>query len=467
MSLFSSKRYRIISLINNDNLYFIDWMNQEKILLDIPVDKFLDMDLKEIANNFKIDAGVMNNTLLVLPDYWIGNEYFTFKSKKSLIIESFIERKLQGKFPNNDMKYFYNYVFMEELQKLYVIYLQESKAINLYNKLNMMGLGTHKIISPAILWQSILSKKISEFGKGGKGFIHLLPSECFMYFFSGGNFVFSRNVFIPESSEEIDTLVYEINQSLYLFSQEVKEEVEKIYLLYGRWDFPGNIIKNLSDMTAREIIDLREFLRDLPENPKNEHLLGPLAYLSLSEISHPQSFLFITHRMEAKALEWKPVFKTGIVIGLILLLLIVAEYIFLYKKSHELKSAPLKSQLISKENILKRLDNYDNALNLILEDVKRPSVVPLILKLIESLPDNITIKELLIDVEKEPHMDIQCVIMASGPDEFKSSLSALLSNLKRYFPGANNLGMDNIRLEETRKEKGIEYYTIKFKLFLL
>lgn len=472
MFLFSKKKYNVISLINNETLYFVDMGDKGKVLGEFPVDRFMEMDSKGLIDELKIQPGLMKNILLVVPDYWIGNETHSFKSKKASIIEPFIERKLQKKFPANpEMIHFYDYLFSEKDQRLYVIYLQEAKALELYKKLNVIGLGTHMISTPALLWEFIFKKKLSEFSKGGKAFIHHLSSECLMYFFSNGNFVFSRNVIIPESldtpSEDVNIMAYELNQSLYLFSQEAKEEIQDIYLLYGGEDEADNLINSLSDKSGRDIINIREIVKDLPEKPINEKLLGPVSYLTLEEIIHPQTLLTISHRQELKALEWRPILKTGTIIGLILLLLMGAEYIFLYKKNYELKSPPLKTQLLSEEDIYSRLDRYERALNIILEDIKRPPVVPTILKLIDSLPDNVLISELRVDVKEEPQMDIQCIITADGPEEFKKSLMALLSKLKEQFPKANNLGMDSIKLsDEIKKEKGREYYRIEFKLYL-
>ena len=95
-----------------------------------------------------------------------------------------------------------------------------------------------------------------DFHEGGKGLIHPISSECFLYFFSQGHYLFSRNIAIPDpqhgQSDIFSILTYEINQSIYLFSQKAKAEIDQLYLVSST---KGDVLE-LSTILGRDVKEL-------------------------------------------------------------------------------------------------------------------------------------------------------------------------------------------------------------------
>ncbi|WP_372683914.1 hypothetical protein [Desulfosarcina sp.] len=165
--------------------------------------------------------------LLVVPDHWMGSRFDEFQARKKSVITAFIERKLKLEQPAlNQAGDFYHYAVVQDQdhrQQLYTFYLQEEIAYRLYRRLETLGIGPLGITTPAQVWQAKLGDKVDAFSSKGFGFIHLGEADCFLYFFFMGQFLFSRNIQIPDiggdASEIYNLLNYEINQSFYLYSQ--------------------------------------------------------------------------------------------------------------------------------------------------------------------------------------------------------------------------------------------------------
>ncbi|MEX1350797.1 MAG: hypothetical protein AB1Z31_24020, partial [Desulfobacterales bacterium] len=104
-----------------------------------------------------------------------------------------------------------------------------------YKTLSRLGLTPQRITSPALIWQSKIRQKMADFEDGGKCFIELLHNIYHLYFFFEGNFLFSRSIPLADlpadSPDNLQAITYELNQSLYLFSQRAKAEVNNLYLL--------------------------------------------------------------------------------------------------------------------------------------------------------------------------------------------------------------------------------------------
>ena len=234
-----------ISVLNKDMLYFLE-LNPDKqytILESISLGQFLGdtISMKDSKDAAQISGNLRDkeNKLLIVPSYWISSTSYKFQSNKKSLVKAFIERKLYTEHKNlPDLSKFFKYNAYqteEEGKMLHVNYYQDPSFFKLYNKLSELGLTPNRITSGPFLCEHEIKKKISDFQQGGKGIIHFSDQSCYLYFFSQGNFLFERDILLPalESApeERTRTLTYEINQSLYLFSQKTKSQLNEFYFL--------------------------------------------------------------------------------------------------------------------------------------------------------------------------------------------------------------------------------------------
>ena len=291
MNMFKTKFFQktLLSVVNNNELFFIEFDKHGKVISvhDLSIDKFLagDKDYEIIAEELK----GKNNALLILPDYWSGNTSYLFQSKRVSLAKAFIERKLFADHPDlPDIKYFFDFTFSQaggEDRKINVVYLQNTKAFQLYHKLNQYDLNPIRITCPALLWERKLINIIPNFDIGGTCLVHLLSSECFLYFFSRDRFLFSRLITLPDvpkksdeasseltlkSEDRFNILTYEINQSLYLFSQKTKSEMGDIYMISSDEENNAQI---LSNNLGKEVLDLNAIVPDMKGLSKSEGIL--------------------------------------------------------------------------------------------------------------------------------------------------------------------------------------------------
>ncbi len=202
----------------------------------------------------------------MFPDYWFGNSTYKFQSRKKSLAEAYVTRKLQEQFPDQpEIGDFFELTFYlrEKSEKwVYAFFLQDPHFFQLYRKLALLNLQPHHITCPALIWQEKIRQSIPDFDKGGKGFVQLLAGIGLLYFYSEGLFLFSRSIPLPEGPSVVDekyaSIVHEVNQSLYLFSQKTKSEIDKLYLVAGENDSRSA----LSAAFDRDVQDLNHILAD-------------------------------------------------------------------------------------------------------------------------------------------------------------------------------------------------------------
>lgn len=467
MSLFGKKN-RVMTVVNNDELHFVmfDHSGEWKILHSVALDDFLrdnnEMDYVPRAVKDRV------NTLLIVPDYWVGNALYEFRSKKRSIIETFVERKLQVEHPDlPDIRYFCDHVFYETDQGergLNVYFMQEPRFFHLYDQLAEFDLAPHRITSPAFLWEQKLSGIIPDFNKGEKGFVHMLSTEGLLYFFSRGHFLFSRSITLTESSDRLSSLTYEIDQSFRLVSQKTKAEIEHLYVSSP----DEGDVQTLSEMLGRDVKDAGPLLREGPDIPEIEEYLGPVGFFDSNDLSPSGKFFSISHKVLKKELEWKPIQTAGIAIGLLLVLLLSTECFFLWKWPETSPFHASGPGITAETESKQIIQEYNNALDLLLKESDRPCPTEIIEKIARSLPENTWVKELSIEVETNPGVDFKGFIEASGFDQFKDSLGLLLANLNRHFQTRRPITTKDIDfgVDETSVEHGYQKYLIQFRFDL-
>ncbi|MDY6972212.1 MAG: hypothetical protein SV775_07765 [Thermodesulfobacteriota bacterium] len=465
MGIFRKKKAGI-TVVTDKALHFVELHRQDGWTISggFALDQFLYDN--EVSNLIPGVVRDRDNTLLIVPDYWFAINSYKFQSKRRSIVEPFIERTLQAEHVElPDIKYFFDYTFLQKGREepgLYVCFMQEPKSFQLYSQLAKLRLNPDRITTPAFIWEQRLRRIIADFREVETGLVHQFSTETFLYFFSRGCFLFSRCITLPgsqtDSTERLRSLNYEVNQSLHLFSQKARAEIDRIYLLSDGEDD----VQQLSNTLGREVIDLSP---PGTANPDSEiaRRLGPVGSFSANELSDSDNFFAISHRLLRKGREWKPIQTAGIVVGLILLSLMAGECFFLFKFSQFQEQ---KTGIITEPKLRQTLREYNEALDVLLSEARHPYPRETIVQIARSLPDNVWIREMLVEVETVRGVELKGVIKASGPDQFRDILQVFFGKLYRNIPGSRAVQMEDIDLEviESEVENGRQDYLVTFRL---
>ncbi len=474
----------VLTIVINDKLYFIsfDRKGRGTVLHGMSLDQFLSDDPESAAIPDQLKD--KTNALLILPDYWSGNASYLFQSRRISLAKAFIERKLSTEYPDlPDINYFFDFSYHRtelENREVNVFFLQEPKAFQLYDKLFEYKLNPIRISTPALLWEQKLINMVPDFDIGGTSFVHLLPSECFLYFFSGGHFVFSRLITIPEVQVEnnangqppettdiYNIITYEINQSLYLFSQKSKSEMGKICLLSCYEDSA----RVLSESLGKEITDINASspdLKGLQESPGIQEYLGSIGSFTTAELSSSKSQLNLTHSSLKKMLEWKPVQTIGMVLGFALLLLLTVESFYLWGWTSVNRELMAESRSFGGVKQKQLVREYSRALDMIIAETDRTLPRNVIINVGKALPDNAWVTDMDVETESNPGVVIHGVIKATGAEQLSNTLSKLLENLNLSFQGTRSLRIKDIDFKVDKSLMSEEtknfLFTLKFNL---
>lgn len=429
------KKNKLIIIFYNHQLLMILYGRKEengKIIGIIPFSETSSTD--DLSASIPAETKKLKEIILVLPDYVAGNSIYPFTSGKRSIAEPFIRRKLAESFPASpDMSDFFNYSYFKtgrDPGSLYAYYLKEPLAFSLYNRLTEAGLRPDRITTPAYIWQDKIGK-LSDAEPGGSFcLIHPLPAESYLYFYVNGNFLFSRSIILPESSEgkneKLDALAFEISQSLYLFSQKVKSEISRFYIVPS-----ANIDETgLSEKIGKNIRRI-EIEKERGRNADNKNQMpGPLATFSREDIDSA-TMPAISHRIVVMEKFWHTVQLTGIITGILTLMLLCAEtaYFSYWSNRYILPEAASLSKDITDNR--RTVGHYNEMLDLVMNERQRPDPANIFAGIALSLPENVTVRELLFSFESPSNVIIKGIVTADGPDGIKSTLSAMVERLTR------------------------------------
>ena len=457
------------------NIFFVDG---EKIFLAMPnatgkldlkynytIEEFLSCD-KEFEPFPGMTSSIPIN-LLVVPDYWISKKSYKFNSKNRTVIESFIKRKIKLKdWKISESKNFFEYELYHTdsaEQFLQVYFFNEAKFFLIYEKFLSFNIQPGKITSYAFLWQQKLNT-ISNFGQSETGFIHLGKDECFLYFYSKGKFIFSRNIKLAAAtdiSKSLNLLTYEINQSLHLFAQQSKKNIDRFYLLS---DNRQNVIL-LSQKLDIEVL-AAEF--NIPEESVTQGDAGnltPFTFFNPADFDPFGSLLCITHKDVKSAEKWEIVLKTGVIVGIFFFLLMIGEAVYISKASRFQSQNQETQSSITQEEII---NNFSEALDKLSTEFNRADYRNMIIKIIESIPANIRISEIKIETDTVQQVNLKGVVKASDHSELQDILSVFLSGLKKNIKPAAVLSLDDINIKNFKNSimEKYKFYNFKFSFNL-
>jgi hypothetical protein len=437
-----------------------------KPLATLPLEAFLEGTAA--ADELLGEALQSVSRLLVVPDYWVGNRFHAFKARKQSVIAAFIERKLKVEQPAlPEAADFYNYTIVQgrdHRQQLYAFYLQEAVAYRLYRRMEALGISPLQITTPAMVWQTKLGGMVDDFREKGIGFIHLGETDCFLYFYFLGQFLFSRTIELPDTggdaSQTYNLLNYEINQSFYLYSQKTKSSVDTLFLMAP----DPAAAPQLTELLGREV-------QGFPYLPSSTGISDESAAFpscrgfTLLDLT-TRGGQYIAYKPLKKELAWRPVQWAGIAVGLILAALLTIESSYLYLQSGEADHQ--RQQLLSTaaEPPEHALQNLSASLDEITRELARPSGSGTLMRTLLAMPEGVVMNKIALDVSAAPYIKMDAIVDADDPDAFKAKLRAFLNQLnERFSLKTYPLREKDVRIQLDRSEKGTgkPVYRIHFR----
>lgn len=466
----TSNRFNITTVVHNKEVFFVHYkgVGEDRILYRTSLDAFLDDGFsKQILPDSVRDK---KNRLLIVPDFWIENTTYQFQSKKRSMVDAFVERKLQTEHPDlPDIRLFYTYTFLKNGAKdneVHVSYLEAPESYKVFNRLNAIGLAPQRVTTSAFVWQDRLGHLLSDFQDSGLGFIVTIAETSFLYFYTRGRFLFSRDIVNPESavdeSERYDALVFEINQSIYLFSQKTKSEIKHLII----HDPDGSASSNLSEKLGREVLDFRKLEGNQYQKRESLHEFGPAGAFNEKDVSVKNDYPYVSHKIWQKAREWMPVQSMGIAVGLILFLVLGIGYFFLFKIS-QTEQIPMGQTVIIGGKAPKMiLHEYNSSVDYLLRENQRLSTRSIMIQLARALPENVEMTEVKLEVDPVQKVMLKCTVGVPDMDAFKYKLDELMENLKAYFEGVKQLNKQDVEIQAVATLGRYQIYTMEMNFNL-
>jgi hypothetical protein len=466
--VFQKKPHALMAIQNEAILWLsTDAADMGRCLCQLPLESVLGQGGEQLSVPATLRG---NNTFLCLiPDHWFGVESYPFKSTKPALIEPFLQRKLSSSHPGRHaIGHFFHYKSNpsdDGSDNLYAYFLQEEKAYQINSALIKLNLAPLGFTTPAFIWEEKLKAASPVFDQQGSLLVHMGQAECQLYFYFNGHYLFSRSVVLAEDqSDRIGAVAYEINQSLYLFSQKTKSELKQIYLLANGSSFK----EALGEALGRELIDYGDLIPEsrqdttIPEVPFLEGLLT-------SDHRFWQRPIFsVIHRRIRRHLEWKPVQVAGIAVGLFLALLLIGEAFFLagLQRSAESERRLLRNQMQDSAGTM--LSGYEEAFTQVMQRIDRPSCADTVLLTMASLPANVWLKKLDIDVATRPVMKVTASVEARDMEHLRTSLAQLVTKINARFSSPQALTLNAIDVDPVPRIDGqvAPHFTIVFELDL-
>lgn len=403
-----------------------------RLICSIPVQD--DYSPEELLKIVPDEAKKIKNPLLIMPDYVAGNETYPFATGKKSIASAFIRRKLSESFPSvPDAADFYNYTYLKSGQSagsIYAFYLHDPLVFSLYKNLQNAGLRPDRISIPAYIWQYKINKLIDGASAENYCLIHLLPEESYLYFFVNGNYLFSRSIMLPGSEEidrgKLDVLAFEISQSLRLFSQKAKSEVNRFFFV------SSTQIKEtgLSERLGKNIVRIETDRKEAFKTKEEDFLPAPLSAFSLSDIDQKMA-PNISHRFVVTEKAWHSAIRTGIITGVLLIILLGFEAFYLNYLSagYSMTGMGALSNDMTTKSLL--VGKYNDTLDLIQNEMQRPDTASILGGIALSLPESVGLQELTLNLESPFQVVLKGQVRAEDPGVIKTALSSLAGGLTR------------------------------------
>ncbi len=461
-------KYKRIIIVHDNNVYCMGCSRADagQILFRMPMEQVLNDE--SIAEQVPKKLRGNNKYLCIVPDHWFDIESYPFRSKKSSLIEPFLERKLTAAHPEKKaIQHFFNYRNIApagEANNLYAYFIQDNSAFRLYSALKRMHLAPRQITAPGFLWEHKLAQMTVDFGHKGTLLIHMGEKMCRLYFYFNGNYLFSRSVVLTDAPDAVDALTFEINQSLYMFSQKAKSDLDRVYLLTENPEMLDLISRSL----GRDVEDITPQVNETRffEFPEVPSLNGLLKH---NDLVSPPRFFSVTHRRIKQALEWWPVQWAGILVGGLLVLSLLGENLFLNSVINKENAEKHKTHQQMSAATGQHLTEYEDILNHVLNRVERPTCADALRRLLASLPESVWVRKLNVTVEDDPSLHLEALVLSKNADHFKAALALLVANVRHHFKNAQAFSINDIdiRMDPSARAQSTFRYRISLRLNLI
>jgi hypothetical protein len=453
--------------VNNEKLLFValgkdgNWHFVTSLSLSAVFDK------DNAVSFFPEKLRNYNFSLLIIPDFWFSNTKYPFNSHNKSVIRSFLARKLFSEYPSiPKIQDFFSYHIARNEngeQELSARFPQEPRFFDLYQVLTDNNLRPLRITSPALLWNKRLSDKIDGFEKIRLGLINVSDNGCSLYFFHVGRLLFSRSIYLPEAQEDrsaqFEVIAYEMNQSIYHYSQRTKKDLERICFFSEEKIDVGHLTESLGREV--EVLSFKIRRRDVHYDPEIE-VYGDGVNFEPEEILTPLEAPGVSDRSALNEVATGRMFTAGIIIGMILFIMLGMEFLFLTHVK--------KSESISLTNMgadpAQSIQQYNAALEVLLAEKGRKDPLDLIGHLSEAIPEDILTESVDASVEKTSSViSLSGVIRAKGAEDLSRTLNEFLEKLNKNIQGGKMLTPDDVDLEMNgrRTDDGRVEHHILFK----
>jgi len=463
-----AQKTKIILVVHNEEIWWIrlDATSGDRQWFRQPLEQLLTDEEPERQMPDWLRGHIQ--PLCLFPDHWFGSESHLFQNRKPSLIEPYLERKLSAAYPGlKDIRNFFNYrhMFKDGENSLAAVFLVEEKGFELYNVLKRLHHQPRRITSPALVWEERLRLADGDFGRLGTLLIHHTGNECQLYFYHQGHYLFSRSVMVGDAADGIDALAFEINQSLYMFSQKAKNELDRVYAVCD----DTRCQARLSYTLGREVVDLSS-LTDCRFKGEEIPGLEPLNdLLQWSRAHRNAAFFSIIQRQVKRALEWRPVQLSGIILGLILLLCLAAENLFLHAMRNEENRDHRAIEISMADTGSGRmLSEQAGALDQVLAMATRDMRIDAVYHLPGRLPDPVKLKELDLDLASPTTLKLAAMVQARDVRELTTLLTRVVTQIKATFENVETFSLNDIdiRLDRPGQGEAANRYRIAFQLEL-
>ncbi|MDZ7582178.1 MAG: hypothetical protein U5R30_16760 [Deltaproteobacteria bacterium] len=401
----------------------------------------------------KNGAGV----LLVVPDLWFKHEFFAFQSPKESLISAFLERKLRSAYPHlPQVDRFFTFRLKRksaEERGVNVIFLQDEKGYLLHDFLVKAKLTPRWITTPALLWAERLRQIEPDFSRQGILLANLREERILLHFFFEGQLLFSRHLTLPDGSDRWDTLLFEINQSIYLYAQKTKSALNKICAA-------GDAAALKEQLSEKLDIPISFLEAGKAESALPRNLAFLQGVWTPEGVGTPSEVNSITDKNTRRELMWKPVQWCGIIAAVVSILLLAGENLWLER----LLQNKLKSQTELMERRSYDPADIEMALAAVSEHARRMPSVYALARIDAAMPDSVRIDEVKIDPDNSS-IELAATVSVDQIDRFRLTIHTLADNLNRQLNLSRAITMEDIvfQMDDVTKPSEKTNYRISLK----
>lgn len=392
------------------------------------IDKPAEFSMEEVLDGKTGVERFMRNgknraaTLLVVPDIWMKYEFFPFQPQREALAAAFLERKLVSLYPNlPEVTRFYTFSVKDgqpEGRGISAFFPHEEKTFRLNDALRSMKSEPRWITTPALLWAERLRRTDPNFLKRGTLLVDIRADRTLLYFYHQGEFLFSRSLVMPSENGRAETLLFEINQSNYLYAQKTKSSLSHIWVAGDaaafRTDVAAHIEVPFEEMETRS-------RRELP--PRLSFLDG---IWPSDGIKAPSEFGSITDRKIRNENKWKPVQWCGILTAIVSIAAFTAVGFWL--EGRLLDELRVKSKLTQKN--ASSLAEIEDALHLLSQHAERMPSAHVLMQIEAARPKSVLIQEVKLDLDLKG-LELTAAVNAEHLDQFRHALKLFAENLNQ------------------------------------